>query len=845
MYKETPLIKQYYNVKKKNPDSILFFQVGDFYEIFGYDAILCSRLLDITLTKRNKNSIYLAGFPCNSLIIYINKLIKHGYKIAICDQDQTINYNNNKNLINRQITNIISPGISLYDNINKQKNITKYIAFIYINKNNKYLGITLIDFSTGHLLTTEGKINYIKNIIGNYNPKEFFIQKSKLLFLKNKIFYSKKNIINLLDDHLFNYNFSYLKLLEHFKKNKIEDSKIKLMKYSIIVTGLSIYYIKKNYNLNLNHIDEINIIKKDLYLLLDENTIINLEIKKTIKKNGKSLLDILDYTSTSMGYRLLNNWLILPSKNYNIIKQRQKIINFFFKENKLNNNLQITILYNLKKICDIEKLVSKISNRTILPNQLYKLLKSFNYIKKILNLINIYNLLNLKKKKIVNIFIIYKILKKYIKKNPINNLKKTFIIKKNVSKKLDKYKIKLKKKKEILYKDYINKIRLKLKLNYLIINNNDLIGFYIEIKKKDKNIIPIHWIIKQRLSTSIRYTTPFLNKYEYYVYYLKKKIFLLEKKIYNKILDKLNENLFCIKNISNLIAKLDVLFSLYLSAKYNNYVKPKILKNYSNNLIYIFKGRHPVIEKTFNKKYIPNSIYIDNDINQILIITGPNMAGKSALLRQTALIIIMAQMGGYVPAKYVVFNIIDRIFSRIGASDNISLGESTFMLEMKETSYILNNISKNSLILMDEIGRGTSTYDGISLSYSIIKYLNNNKLKPKVLFTTHYYDLKKYLNNINGIKFYHFSIKRIFNKLKFERKLKKGFNNNSYGIYIAESSGIPKKIITDSKYFFNKLTTFNYINLFINNLIILFKYIKKKFINFLYKICDSSSIGRT
>ncbi|MDH3004667.1 MAG: DNA mismatch repair protein MutS, partial [Candidatus Shikimatogenerans sp. JK-2022] len=344
---------------------------------------------------------------------------------------------------------------------------------------------------------------------------------------------------------------------------------------------------------------------------------------------------------------------------------------------------------------------------------------------------------------------------------------------------------------------------------------------------------------KQKLSTYIRYTTDVLNKFEYWVYHLKKKIFLLEKRIYNKIIDYLDKNIIYLKIISNFIAKIDVLFSLYLTAKLNKYIKPKILKN--SRYINIIEGRHPVIEKNIKNKYIPNNIYLDNNLNQIIIITGPNMSGKSAILRQTALIIIMAQIGSYVPAKYVEINILDRIFSRIGASDNISVGESTFMLEMNETSYILNNFTKNSLILMDEIGRGTSTFDGVSLSYSIIKYLNYSKLKPKVLFTTHYYDLKKLLRSNLGIKYYHLSIKRVNNKLKFIRKLKKGINNNSYGIYIAQISGVPSQIIKDSKAIFKNLNTPNFIIFFLNKIIILFKIIVNKIIS----ICDSSSFGRT
>ncbi|MDH3005115.1 MAG: DNA mismatch repair protein MutS, partial [Candidatus Shikimatogenerans sp. JK-2022] len=627
MYKETPLIKQYYNLKSKYPDCILFFQVGDFYEIFGYDAILCSRLLDLTLTKRNKNSIYLVGFPCNSLIIYINKLIKFGNKIAICDQELDKKKKNN-DLINRKITNIISSGISLYDNINKNKNITKFVALLYLNKNKQYISISLLDFSTGDFFTTEGKLNYIKYIILSYNPKEFFIQKSKLLFFKNFLYNIKNLIITLLDDNLFNYNFSYNKLLEHFSKTSLNNFGIENMKYSIITSGLLIYYIKKNYNLNLNHIKTLKKIEKDLYLLLDETTIKNLEILKSINKYGKSLFNILDNTYTSMGYRLLHNWIIFPLKKRKLIINRQNIINFFFEK---KNNIQSNISYNLNNIYDIEKLVSKISNRIIFPNQLYKLFISIKKINNILNIINIKknnNIFNFKKKIIIKLKKIYNKINSILIKNPINQFNKKFFIKKNYSKKLDNYKIKLKIKEKKIKKYYLN-VKKKLNIPYLNINNNDLIGYYIEVKKKDFKKIPKNWIVKQKLSSYIRYTTNILNKYEYYVYFLKNKIYLLEKIIFNKIIDYLDDNIIYLKKISYFIAKIDVIFSFFLSAKNNNYIRPIISNNIKNN-IKIIKGRHPVIEKNINNKYIPNNIYLDNNNNQILIITGPNMAGKSA-----------------------------------------------------------------------------------------------------------------------------------------------------------------------------------------------------------------------
>ncbi|WGH25624.1 MAG: DNA mismatch repair protein MutS [Candidatus Shikimatogenerans bostrichidophilus] len=831
MYKETPLIKQYYNLKLKYPDTILFFQVGEFYEIFGYDAILCSKLLDLTLTKRNKhknNSIFLVGFPCNSLEIYINKLIKCGYKIAICDQ------NNNKksgDLISRNVTNIVSPGISIYEKIEKKKTLTKFVASIYINKLKTNFGISLIDFSTGEFLTTQGSKNYIRYIIHCYKPKEFYIPKSMLFFFKKYLYFKKNAIITLLDDNLFNYNFLSNILFNFLKKNKINFYNLLNYKNCIISSGLLIYYIKKNYSLNLTHIKNIKKIEKNYYLWLDETTIKNLEIIKPTTSNGQSLLNILDKTYTSMGYRKLNNWLMFPLKKIKKINNRLKIIDFFLKNNK--NKIKLLIVENLKKIYDIDKLMSKISNKKINPNQLYKLLKTIKNIKNIIKIIKLrknYKLFNFKKKYISNIKKIYNKIKKILIKNPINKFNKNFYIKKKVNKKLDKYKIILKKKKKKIKKYYNIYIKKKLNLFYLNINKNDNIGYFIEIKKKDIKKIPKDWIIKQKLATYYRYSTPIINKYEYYIFIFKKKIYNLEKKIFNKTINFVNKNIYLLKKTSNLIAKIDVLFSFFLSAKDNNYIKPRFVKNIYNN-IKIIEGRHPVIEQNV-KKYIPNNIYLDNKNNQVLIITGPNMAGKSAILRQTVLIVLMAQIGSYVPAKFVELNIVDRIFSRIGASDNISVGESTFMVEMNETSYILKNFTKNSLIIMDEIGRGTSTYDGVSLSFSIIKYLIKNKLKPKLLFATHFYEIKKILYNFNkSIKYKYLSIKREKKKILFNRKLKEGLSYNSYGIYIARMSGLPYKIIKDSKKIFNKLNEINNNNIcffFIKFILLLFIIIKSK-----------------
>ncbi|WOX79363.1 DNA mismatch repair protein MutS [Candidatus Shikimatogenerans bostrichidophilus] len=803
MYKETPLIKQYYNLKKKYPDTILFFQVGDFYEIFGYDAIFCSRILDITLTKRNKknnDSIYLVGFPCKALKTYLNKLIKKNIKVAICDQNKNnIEKNIDKNnLIDRKITYIVTSGISIYDDITKKKKIKQFVASLYIEKNNKIIGISLIDFSTGELLTTEGNLKYIKHIINCYNPIEYLIPKSK-----NKFFNNIKNI-NLLDDNLFNYNFLYKKLLEHFKVFSLNCFGLENMKLSIISSGILIYYINNYYNLKLNHVNVIKKIQINKYIWIDDSTLKNLEIIKSTNKTGKSLLDILDNTYTSMGYRILNNWLIFPLKDKKKIYNRQNIIEFYFK---IKENIKLNIIYNLKLIYDIEKLLSKISNNKINPNQLYKLINSIKRIKKIFKLLNIKNnnkIFNFKYKYIKKLNKIYYNINKILKKDPVNKFNKFFFIKKNISKKLDLYKKKLKKNKLYIF-NYYNKLKNKLNINYLIIKKNELLGYFIEIKKTDNNKIPKNWIKKQKLSLYIRYTTKLINKFEYKIYNIKKIIFTYEKIIFNKKINYLKNNIIVLKKISYYIAKLDVLLSFYLTAKENNYTKPKIINNELNS-INIIKGRHPVIEKTIDIKnnYIPNNIYLDNLNNQILIITGPNMSGKSAILRQTALIVIMVQIGSFVPAKKVEINIIDKLFSRIGASDNISMGESTFMVEMNETANILNNISKNSLIIMDEIGRGTSTYEGISLSYSIIKYLINNKLKPRVLFATHYHELNNLLNYKNNIKYFFFTIKKIKNNFIFIRKLQEGLSNNSYGYYIAKMAGIPNQVIKDTK----KITLF-------------------------------------
>ncbi|WP_185862021.1 DNA mismatch repair protein MutS [Blattabacterium cuenoti] len=785
---ETPLIKQYNDIKTKYPDTILLFQVGDFYETFGEDAIKCSKTLNIVLTKRS--NIHLAGFPYHSINTYLPKLIQSGFRVAICDQLEEPK--KGKNIVKRGVIELITPGIIINENILKNKS-NNFLASIHIEKNN--LGLSFLDISTGEFFITEDKKDKILQYLKLFNPSEILFQRKEKNFfdqlLKNKYY------TFLIEDWMFDYAFAYEKLTSHFKTNSLKGFGIDDLKLGIISSGVILFYLQNTQHFNMKHISSIQKIKKEEHMCIDDFTFRNLEIFHSLNQEGVSLINILDKTITPMGGRLLKNWILFPLINILHIEERQKIV----KELYFNKSIRFFIKRKLKDIHDIERMISKMITGKISPHEIY----IFN--KSLISIIEIKeNILSQKSKILIDIgnsfidcsFISKKIVDT-IQKNPPHQIEKGKgnVIMKGFSKKLDNIRLLYFSQKEYLDR-LCSKEQLNTGINNLKIGYNNIFGYFFEVKNSKKHKVPSHWIQKQTLTNSSRYITEVLKTYELKILNAEQKMFFLEKKIFNNLIDQILENIKHLQKNAKKIAELDVLCSFSNLALENNYVQPKINQSLK---ICIIKGRHPVIERQLISKtsYIPNNIILNKSDQQIIIITGPNMSGKSAILRQTAIIILMAHIGSFVPAKYAEIGLIDKIFSRVGASDNISLGESTFMVEMNETASILNNISKRSFIILDEIGRGTSTYDGISIAKSIVEFLQENKFRPLTLFATHYHELNEMSSFFKRIKNYHVSVKKINDNIIFMRKLIIGGSDHSFGIHVAKISGMPMKIIYRAK----------------------------------------------
>ncbi|WP_185855938.1 DNA mismatch repair protein MutS [Blattabacterium cuenoti] len=807
---ETPLIKQYNNIKSKyTEDTILLFQVGDFYETFGKDAIKCSKILDIILTKRS--NIYLAGFPYHSLNTYLPKLIQSGHRVAICDQLEEPQ--KGKNIVKRGVVELVTPGITINEKILQTK-FNNFLASIHVNNKKKKLGFSLLDISTGEFFLAEEKKENILQYLKHFNPSEILFQKKEKKFFNQ--FLKGKYYTFLMEDWIFNYSFAYEKLINHFQTNSLKGFGIDDLKLGIIASGVILSYLHDTQYYKIKHISTIQRIKKEEHMWIDDFTFKNLEIFHSFNKEGVALIDVIDKTITPMGSRLLKNWILFPLINILHIKKRHDIVQELFS----NPSIHKWIKKKLKKISDIERMISKIAIGKISPRELIALHQS------LISIVEIQKKISHKESKkivkIVNSFqncdTISEQIIQTIQPDSSHHIEKGNIIVKGFSKKLDEIRN--------LYfskKEYLEKLcsieQLNTGIQNLKIRHNNIIGYYFEVKISKKHKVPSHWIRKQTLSNSERYLTEELKNSELQILNAEQKILFLEKEIFQNLINQILKHIKPLQKNAKIIAKLDVLCSFSTIALENNYIKPKI--NYSFKL-HIKEGRHPVIEKQFQSKtsYIPNDIILDKSDQQILIITGPNMSGKSAFLRQTAIIILMTHIGCFVPATYVKMGLIDKIFSRIGASDNISLGESTFMVEMNETANILNNISKRSFLILDEIGRGTSTSDGISIAWSIIEYLHENSLKPITLFATHYHELNKMSNFFKRIKNYHFYVKKIDEDIIFMRKLIDGASKHSFGIHVAKISGMPIKIIHRAQEVLKKIekknicipTTYNHLS---------------------------------
>ena len=790
--KITPLMKQYNDIKSKYPNTILLFRVGDFYETFGEDAILASKVLGIVLTKRGAGSTSeteLAGFPHHSIENYLPKLVKAGNRVAICDQLEDPKLT--KKIVKRGVTEIVTPGIAINDGVLDQKK-NNYLASIYFEKNQ--CGISFLDVSTGDFYVSQGDIKLIDQLIANFSPNEILISKpSKNKF--NELMGSSYNVYPL-DDWVYDSAYSHNKLLNHFKTKSLKGFGVDEIKLGTIAAGSIIHYLDDTEHNNLSHISNLQRIFPDSYVWMDKFTMKNLELFSSNSINGFNLSETIDDTITSMGSRKLKNWIAFPLIDKKDIIERQEIVTSIIKDDNISDILDL----NLSSISDIERLMSKIATYKISPRELVHLKNSLESVKIIKD--------SLKKGKgnlksfgisFPNSKSIVDEISKTLKEDsPVSVLKGDFI-NDNYSKELDALR-------EIRSsgKQYLNQIldreTDKTKIPSLKISFNNVFGYYIEVRNTHKDKVPEEWIRKQTLVNAERYITQELKEYEEKIVNADEKIKDLELKLFLKLIDKLQDGLSTLKMISEKVSIIDILNSFSKRAIKFKYSCPEIIKE---KKIEIKEGRHPVIEANLphGERYIPNDILLDND-QQIIMITGPNMSGKSAILRQTALVTILAQIGSFVPAKNMKFSIVDRIFTRVGASDNISMGESTFMVEMNETASILNNLTKNSLILLDEIGRGTSTYDGISIAWAIAEFLHENKNKPHVLFATHYHDLNEMESIFKGIKNFNVSVKETKDDVTFLRKLVRGGSNHSFGIHVAKMAGMPKLVLDSAK---NKL----------------------------------------
>ena len=795
--KETPLMKQYRDIKSKYPDSVLLFRVGDFYETFHEDAIIASKVLGIILTKRGAGSnseTKLAGFPYHSLDTYLHKLVKAGHRVAICEQLE--NPKLTKKIVKRGVTDLITPGVALNDEILSQKT-NNFLAAININKS--IFGVSFLDISTGEFLVSEGSEEYIVNLIQNFGSKEILITKEDSLKLQN--ININHDYFYFVDEWLVNLDTSLKKIKNHFGVTTTKGFGISNKNSGLISASMILHYLEESHKKDLSHIKKLSLINEQSCLQMDRFTLSNLEVLDSKFSEGKSLLDIIDNTITPMGARLLRRWLCFPSIDIKEINIRHEIVSEIMKS-YINDQ---DFIDDFKSIIDIERVVSKIGNLKVNPRELLNLklsLEKVLLIKKALSKSTNKFLKNISTDLINNLKVV-KILDSYLNDEVPVNISKGGVIRKGINKDLDKYR-------DLLNngKNYLNRILEReiknTQIPSLKINFNNVFGYYLEVTNVHKDKVPESWIRKQTLVNAERYITEELKEYESKILNAEENIIVLENKEFNNLIKKIIPHISGIQNNAAKVAYLDCLISFAETATLNDYTKPEVNKSYDFE---VYDSRHPVIEHSLEetKSYIPNDIKLNRDNQQILMITGPNMSGKSAILRQTAIITILAQIGSFVPASKLKMGFVDKIFTRVGASDNISQGESTFMVEMLEAASIVNNISDRSLVLLDEIGRGTSTYDGISIAWGITQFLHENIHKPKTLFATHYHELNMMTESFNRIKNYNVQVKETSSDVIFLRKLIQGGSAHSFGIHVAKMAGMPEKIINISKNVLKKL----------------------------------------
>jgi len=786
-YAETPLMKQYNNIKTKHPDAILLFRVGDFYETFGEDAIKTSEILGITLTRRANGSasfVELAGFPYHALDTYLPRLVRAGQRVAICEQLEDPKLT--KNIVKRGIIEMVTPGVLLNENVLNHKE-NNFLAAIHIDK--KIAGVAFLDISTGEFLTSEGSIEYIDQMLNNFQPKEVLFEKGKKdLFLD---YFGPKFYTFKLDDWIFTQEAANDRLLKQFETSSLKGFGVHNLNFGIIAAGAILYYLDLTQHEQLGHITSLARIEENRYVWLDKFTIKNLELFHSSYEGAKTLIDVMDRTISPMGGRLLKRWISLPLKDIQPVNERLDVVQHFVE----NVSVKDEIAGLIRQIGDLERLISKVAVNRINPREVVQLKRALKAIEPLRELCNNCGCLPLTQiaEQLNPCKSIADKIEKELNNDPPVQVNKGNVISNGISGELDELR-------KILYngKDYLADLQTRESertgISSLKVSFNNVFGYYIEVRNTHKDKVPPEWIRKQTLVSAERYITEELKEFESKILGAEEKIISLETKLYTDLVLAVLEYIPPIQLNSALIARLDCLQSFAVISIENNYIRPGLN---DSRVLNITEGRHPVIEKQLpvGESYVPNDMILDTEDQQIIILTGPNMSGKSALLRQTALIVLMAQTGCFVPAKAAEIGMVDKIFTRVGASDNISLGESTFMVEMNETASILNNLSDRSLVLLDEIGRGTSTYDGISIAWAMVEYLHENKLRAKTLFATHYHELNEMENSFSRVKNYNVSIKELNNKVIFLRKLKRGGSEHSFGIHVARMAGMPRSVV--------------------------------------------------
>ncbi len=791
-------MKQYYDIKEKHPDAVLLFRVGDFYETFGEDAIKTAGILGITLTRRANGAasyVELAGFPFHALDTYLPKLVRAGQRVAICEQLEDPKLT--KTIVKRGITELVTPGVSINDNIleNRENN---FLASVHFDK--KLAGVAFVDISTGEFLTAQGKFEYIDKLLSSFQPKEVLFQRGRGKEF-TEIFGSKYYTFNL-EDWVYTDYAATDRLKRHFETSSLKGFGVQGMQLAIISAGAILHYLDITQHKRLSHINNLSRIEEDHFVWLDRFTIRNLELFSPIQENGKSLIDVIDKTISPMGSRLLKRWMALPLKDIEPISRRLDVVELFLK----NPEIKEIIDEHLRQIGDLERLISKVAVGRINPREVVQVKHALNAIIPIKQACAaVENVaLNRFSEQLNPCDLIREKIQKEIISDPPVAINKGRVIAKGISEELDDLR-------EISYsgKDFLAKIQKreseKCGIPSLKISFNNVFGYYIEVRNTHKDKVPADWIRKQTLVSAERYITEELKEYETKILGAEEKIQTLETKIFGDLVFALSDYISAIQLNSNILAQIDCLLSFAVCASSYGYFRPQIN---DSTTIDIKNGRHPVIEHQLpiGESYISNDVLLDHEEQQIIIITGPNMAGKSALLRQTALIVLLAQMGSFVPAEKAEIGFVDKIFTRVGASDNISLGESTFMVEMNEAASILNNVSDRSLILFDELGRGTSTYDGISIAWSVVEYLHEHpRAKAKTLFATHYHELNEMEGAFPRVRNFNVSIKEVGNKVIFLRKLVRGGSNHSFGIHVAGMAGMPKSVIKRAEQILVKL----------------------------------------